>query len=130
MDARLVLCGHGGFGTGFHGALTLLCGDDGRVRSLDFREGDSFDELCERMEGLVAENAGAPTVICTDVQGGSPFKASVLTRMKHPEVRLVTGTNFPVLMELLFPAKESENVDALVAGAVAAARGALTSFEM
>ena len=130
MDARLVLCGHGGFGTGLHGALTLLCGGDGRVRSLDFREGDSFDELCERMEGLVAVNAGAPTVICTDVQGGSPFKASVLTRMKHPEVRLVTGTNFPVLMELMFPAKEPENVDALVAGAVAAARGALTSFEM
>ena len=130
MDARLVLCGHGGFGTGLHGALTLLCGGDGRVRSLDFREGDSFDELCERMEGLVAENAGAPTGICTDVKGGSPFKASVLTRMKHPEVRLVTGTNFPVLMELMFPAKEPENVDALVAGAVAAARGALTSFEM
>lgn len=130
MDVRLVLCGHGGFGTGLHGALSLLCGDDGRVRSLDFREGDSFDELCERMEELVAEGGGAPTVICTDVQGGSPFKASVLARMKHPEVRLVTGTNFPLLMELMFPAEEPEDVDALVAGAVGAARGALASFAM
>lgn len=126
MDVRLVLCGHGGFGSGMHGALNLLCGKNERVRSLDFNEGDSFDDLTTQMEELVAANGTAPTVICTDVQGGSPFKAAVLTKMKHPEVRIVTGTNFPLLMGLMFIDDTSDDLDACIASAVETAREALS----
>lgn len=128
MDARFVVCGHGMFGTGLHEALRLLCGDDERVRSLDFRAGDGFDELVERMEGLVED--GVPTVICTDVRGGSPFKASALVKLRHPDVRVVTGTSFPLLLGLVFPEEEGCDLDALVAGALAAARDALATLEL
>ncbi len=130
MDARFVVCGHGGFGSGLHEALRLLCGDDERVASLDFKEGDSFEELAERMAELVDEAPDVPTVICTDVQGGSPFKASVLTGMRRDNVRLVTGTNFPLLMGLVFPAEETGDVDKLVAGALSAARDALVTVTL
>lgn len=128
MDARFVVCGHGMFGTGLHEALKLLCGDDERVSSLDFRAGDSFEELAERMESLVDDVT--PTVICTDVQGGSPFKASALVRMKHDNVRAVTGTNFPLLLGLVFPEEETEDVDELVSRALASARGALVTLDL
>ncbi|HIY79682.1 MAG TPA: hypothetical protein IAA42_04510 [Candidatus Olsenella excrementavium] len=128
MDVRFIVCGHGMFGTGMHEALRLLCGDDERLSSLDFRAGDSFEDLAERMEGLVDDDV--PTVICTDVQGGSPFKASVLVRLKHPNVRAVTGTNFPLLLGLVFPDEEFADVDGLVSAAVAGAREALVIVEV
>ena len=130
MDVRFVVCGHGGFGTGLHGALRLLCGEDSRVSSLDFCEGDSFDELVEHMEELVAGREGAPIIICTDVRGGSPYKASLLMQMKHPEVHAVTGVNFPLLMELMFPPREFENAEELVSHAVLSARAELTCVEI
>lgn len=129
MDARFVICGHGMFGTGLHEALKLLCGDDERVRSLDFRAGDSFEELVERMEALIDDSA--PTVICTDVQGGSPFKASALMRMRHGNVCAVTGTNFPLLMGLIFPENdETESIDEFVARTLESARRALVTLDL
>lgn len=128
MDARFVVCGHGMFGTGLHEALRLLCGDDERVCSLDFCAGDSFEELAERMEALVDDEI--PTVICTDVQGGSPYKASALMRMKYDNVRAVTGTNFPLLLGLVFPEEETEDVDELVARALESACSALVTLDL
>lgn len=112
------------------GALCLLCGDDARMQFLDFNEGDSFEELTARIEELVIGNRDVSTIVCTDVWGGSPFKAAVLVRMKHSEVRVVTGTNFPLLMELLFPSKEFDDADAMVEHAVTSAREALACVEL
>lgn len=128
MDARFVVCGHGLFGTGLHEAMKLLCGDDERVRSLDFRAGDSFDELAERLEALVDDEV--PTIVCVDVQGGSPFKAAALAKMRHDNVRVVSGTNFPLLLGLVFPDEETDDADELLARAVESARSALVTLEL
>ena len=130
MDVKLILCGHGGFGTGMHGALNLLCGKNEKVQSLDFNEGDSFDDLVAQMEEIVSASPSTPTVICTDVQGGSPFKAAVLTKMKHPEIGVIAGTNFPLLMELMFSSDATGNLGAQIAIAIESARNSLTSVEI
>lgn len=112
MNVKFIICGHGHFATGLLSAFTLLCGDNHQFVALDFEAGDSFDNLVKAMENHL--DSQSDTVICTDIKGGSPFKAAVLLKMKHHDIQVITGANLAMLLNFAYPSRDFNTLDDLI----------------
>ncbi|WP_040214993.1 PTS sugar transporter subunit IIA [Clostridium polynesiense] len=115
---NIIIVGHGNFGPGLHSALRLLNGDSEGVTSLAFSAGESFEKLCEKINAEVSKNGDSETIILTDIPGGSPFKAAAMAAFGNHNVKAITGTNFPLLLELELGKAFAEDAESLINSAL------------
>lgn len=110
----LILIGHGNFASGMHSTLRLLNGECADLISIDFLEGTSFEDLCEQVNSEIERFSTNQVIILTDLPGGSPFKAAALATFQYPNVKALTGINFPILLELALSKEYSDNLVELI----------------
>ena len=97
-----ILTGHGTFAEGVGAALEMVGGPQEDFAIVTFLE-DEAGEFPAKISGAIAqmaEKCGEVVVFC-DLMGGTPFNQAMMAGATIPGVRVVTGTNLPMLLECM-----------------------------
>lgn len=98
----ILVTGHGNIASGFKSGLNLVYGEVENFEVLDFVEGMSSETLEKKIEEkLNVLNKGKGVLILSDIAGGTPFKVSSLISLKTNDIKVISGTNFPMLLEVI-----------------------------
>ena len=126
----LVVTGHVGFASGVSSALALLAGELRDIGVVDFPGTQSVEELEANLAAVIDVFEEADGVlVCTDVLGGSPFKAAATLATARSSVRVVSGTNLPLLIEAYMAHGSATDIDAFARQVVEAARTSTLLYE-
>lgn len=107
MMTGIIVTGHGRFASGLKNTVELIAGKQDNVVYVDFLEEDSVEVLEEKLrEAINIFGEDKSILFLTDLVGGSPFKSSATISSEYEESGVVTGTNVPMLLELLFIRKD------------------------
>ena len=98
-----ILTGHGQFAPGLASAIAMVAGDQPAFTVVPF-EGDEAatygDDLRAAITTMREQCDGV--LVFTDLLGGTPFNQSMMIAQDIDDVEVITGTNLPMVIELLF----------------------------
>ena len=97
-----ILTGHGEFSCGLKSAIDMVAGDQPAFQIVPFEGSQAAtygDELRSAITAMRAECEGV--LVFVDLLGGTPFNQAMLVAADVDGVEVVTGTNLPMLIELL-----------------------------
>ena len=86
-----ILTGHGQFAPGLASAIAMVAGDQAASYGEDLRA--AITAMREECDGVL---------VFTDLLGGTPFNQSMMIAQDVDNVEVLTGTNLPMVIELLF----------------------------
>lgn len=99
----LVLCGHGDFASGLYSSVKLIAGEQEKFNVINFSEGISSEKLQALLDSAVETvDQGQGVVIFTDIPGGTPFNQSVILSTRKENIRVISGTNLPAVLDGCF----------------------------
>lgn len=106
----IILSGHANFASGMTSSLGLIAGEVENYAYVDFLEGMSQEELDKELNDAISKLSDCKhIVILTDLMGGTPFKRAVLLSLNHDNIKVVSGTNLPLLLQLCLSRHECTN---------------------
>lgn len=126
----IVITGHGHFSSGILSAVELVAGKPEQVVCVDFEAGQSSADLKEAMTAAVESLEGNEILILADLVGGTPFNtaAALKQEMSGKHIRLIAGTNMPVVVEAVF-SRMAAGLDDLASMAAAAGANGVVDFD-
>ncbi|MEG0744011.1 MAG: PTS sugar transporter subunit IIA [Erysipelotrichaceae bacterium] len=126
----LIVMGHGNFATGMTSTLTLIGGEQESYACIDFVEGDAFENLQEKLSEVIEsmKNCERILILC-DLDGGSPYKAALMSIFNASNIDLISGINFPLLLELSLGRNYTENVDDFIDQAIKNSKESFKKFD-
>lgn len=126
----LIVTGHANFGTGMTSSVNLIAGEQEAYRSVDFLPTYGTEELAAEISKAMDELKDCEGIIIfTDLMGGSPFNVSAQLANGKDNVRIVAGTNLPMLVEIVMSRKFMDNLDELVDSVLETGKEQVTKFE-
>ncbi|MBS4538113.1 PTS sugar transporter subunit IIA [Clostridium sp. D2Q-11] len=125
----VIIAGHGNFASGIESVIKLIVGEQENIRIVDFLEQHSTEDLKRNILENINELNCNSYLIFTDIPGGSPFKASVEVSMDNENIEVISGTNVPMIMEILFD-RDNEEVEKLKQRAIETGKKQILSFEL
>ena len=99
LKFKTIVTGHGKFATGIQAALELLAGPQANMAFVDFTERMRDDQLAEQLKSIISND---PTLVFTDLIGGTPYNEASKIAFENPCVAVVAGCNLSSLLESLF----------------------------
>lgn len=96
---KTIVTGHGKFATGIQGALELLAGPQANMVFIDFTEGMTDGQLADQLKAAISDS---PTLVFTDLIGGTPYSEASKIAFDRHHVAVVAGCNLSSLLESLF----------------------------
>lgn len=128
-----IVTGHGSFAPGLAGAISMVAGDQPEFEIVPFMDAsaETFGDELSRAISLMAQRASG-VIVFADLLGGTPFNQAMLASQNLPQVRVVAGTNLPMLIETLFMrnANETMTPDEAVSLALEAGQGGIVSKQL
>ncbi|MDP4084048.1 MAG: PTS sugar transporter subunit IIA [Bacillota bacterium] len=114
-DRAIVIMTHGEFGSELIKSVEMIMGPQENVCALALRPGDSVDNLRNKAALIVEKNneKGLETVVMVDLMGGSPGNVALSLLAKN-DLKILTGVNMPMLIELLAFYKNDEDTNTLL----------------
>ncbi|MEW8997493.1 MAG: PTS mannose transporter subunit IIAB [Thermoanaerobacter sp.] len=93
---------HGDFGKGLLSGAEVIIGKQKNVHPVGLNLGDNIEVVRREVEKIIKEKLqeDKEIIIVVDLFGGSPFNIA-LSMMKEYDVKVITGINMPMLIELL-----------------------------
>lgn len=122
---HLIISGHGKFAEGMQGALSLIAGDLEHISFVSFQ--DNPDTLKSELQNIIKANADKECVIFTDLVGGTPFKTAALLSKDYPLVKVIGGTNLPMLLSIAY--EDGASADEICEIAVEAGKSGVAKFQ-
>lgn len=123
----IVVVTHGKLAQALVATAEMIMGVQEGIAAIGFEAGQDVMNLHETISQAVQGFASEDEVlILVDLLGGSPYNASAMLAMKLSKVKVVTGINLPMLLEVL-PAR-SQDVAALSQMAVHAGQSGVSEF--
>lgn len=126
MPNNLVLVTHAGFAEGILSSLKLIMGDPCETAVVSVTATETIPRVASMIEEAIDSLDGSnPTVVLTDIPGGSTTQAALLVRENRPDVVFAAGLNLGMLLEIaLLPLSKDdpEGNAAQVREAVAASK--------
>ena len=114
----MLIVTHGRLGEGLLDAMQMIAGPQEKVDFVSLKEGDSIDELKERILSAVKVlDDGSGGLVFVDMFGASPSNAAAY--LLHENVEVITGVNLPMLLEIV-SFRESSSLQELSANAMTA----------
>ncbi len=114
-DRAIIVITHGEFGIELIKSAEMIMGPQKDAKGLGLRPGESVDDLRaeagKTVEELQAE--GKEIIICCDVLGGSPSNVALFLAAKY-DLRIFTGVNMPLLIELFQGYQDDEDTEELL----------------
>ncbi|MFB4168368.1 PTS sugar transporter subunit IIA [Virgibacillus sp. JSM 102003] len=97
----IVLTGHGSFPNGMLQSVELITGEVKQIEVIPFEE--NKDELEKEIAKAIENVDTGFGVLCfTDLAGGTPFNVCSSIASTKKDVRVIGGTNSPMLLSGLF----------------------------
>ncbi len=101
MPNHLVLISHDGLAEGALGAMRLIAGDVADARIVSVTTIQTVETVSEQLEAaLDSFESDGPTVVISDIPGGSPTQAALAIMPTHPDVYFLTGLSLALLLEV------------------------------
>jgi len=114
----MLIVTHGRLGEGLLDAMQMIAGPQEKVDFVSLKEGDSIDELKERICSAVKMlGDGSGVLVFVDMFGASPSNAAAY--LLNENVEVITGVNLPMLLEIV-SFRESSSLQELSANAMTA----------
>lgn len=98
-----VLTGHGQFSNGLASAIDMVAGDQEAFKVVPF-EGSQAATYSDDLRQAIVELSESceGVLVFVDLLGGTPFNQAMMIAQDVENLQIVTGTNLPMLIELLF----------------------------
>ena len=115
-----ILTGHGDFSVGLKSAIDMVAGDQPEFEIVPFEGSQAAtygDTLRDAISAMRTECDGV--LVFVDLLGGTPFNQAMMVANDIENVEVVTGTNLPMLIELLLTRSGAAGLEDLAAQAVA-----------
>ncbi len=126
----LIVTGHGRFATGLTSSIDLIAGPQENYVAVDF-DGEGTDKLEADLKAAVEKLSNCNGIIVfSDLAGGSPFKTAVLVTSACTNVKVLAGTNLPMLCEIAMARTMIDDLDTLVSSALNTGKDGVVQFEM
>ncbi len=126
----LLVTGHANFGTGITSSVNLIAGEQEAYKAVDFLPTYSTEDLTREITKALDELKDCEGVIIfTDLMGGTPFNVSAQIGHGKENVRIVAGTNLPMLVEIVMSRKFMDNLDELVDSVLETGKEQVTKYE-
>ena len=105
----IIITGHANFALGMMSAVKLVFGSPENLKIVNFGEEDSSEVLENNIKTAIHELKECDGLLCfTDIAGGTPFQVASRLSMEEAEMRVISGTNLPMLLGVL---SERDDVD-------------------
>jgi len=131
MNRKAVLViTHGKFGIELLKSVEMIMGEQEDAKALGLQLGDNVDDLRNEVEKIILENEkeDKETIIFVDILGGSPSNIALYVLKKHNSVKLVTGVNMPMLIEV-FQSRDLVELDELLEKMINSSMEGINKFE-
>ena len=126
----LLVTGHANFGTGITSSVNLIAGEQEAYQAVDFLPTYSTEDLTREITKALDELKECEGVIIfTDLMGGTPFNVSAQIEHGKDNIRIVAGTNLPMLVEIVMSRKFMDNLDELVDSVLETGKEQVTKYE-
>ena len=97
----IVVTGHGGFAAGMFANAIMLVVDEAELKAVDFADGMDIEVFEKQLAEAIDSYAQCQAVlVLADIAGGSPFNRAAGLSMTRPNVRVLSGLNSSMLMDL------------------------------
>lgn len=130
----IIVTGHGGFAAGMESNAKMLAGAEAELTTVAFADGMPLEELDAKLtEALDSYQDRSCTIVLADVVGGTPFNHAVTLSIGRPNVRVISGTNSGMLMDLCIrniTGDDVDDVDALADELMETAHDGITKFTL
>ncbi len=98
----IIITGHANFALGMMSAIKLVFGSPESLKIVNFGEEDSTEILENNIKTAIHELKECDGLLCfTDIAGGTPFQVASRLSMEEAEMRVISGTNLPMLLGVL-----------------------------
>ena len=125
----LIVTGHAQFASGLTSSLKLIAGEQEYYVPVDFDEETA--KLEQDLQNALQQLSGCEGIlILSDLPGGSPFKTAVMVSVAMPNVKVIAGTNLPMLVEVALARKFMDDLTALKEMALNTGRNNIIEWEM
>lgn len=126
---NLILASHGTLCEGFANAFGMLAGSPDALTTVSLDE-NGIDDFRSRLTAAVNAAQG-PTLVLTDLFGGTPYNEAFALFLQQPErLRVVAGMNLPMVVELGVTCLASDDLDAAVQTALTAGQSGVVAAEL
>ena len=126
----LLVTGHANFGSGMTSSVNLIAGEQEAYRYVDFLPTYSTEDLTRELTKALEELKDCEGVIIfTDLMGGTPFNVSAQIGHGKENIRIVAGTNLPMLVEIVMSRKFMDDLDGLVDSVLETGKEQVTKYE-
>lgn len=99
---NIILLTHGDFSKGIAQSCRFILGEVPNLTALSITLNETVEEVKAMVEeAMGAFGNGAPTILVTDIPGGSTTQAGIRVMAEHRDVYLVTGLNLGLLVSLI-----------------------------
>ncbi len=110
---EVILASHGRFAEGIEDSVTMIIGKQENLKTFGMRPGESAADFAEVIKKEILEKPDTEFVILTDLYG-----ASVCTAMsflsEYPNVKVFSGMNLGMVLDILTDTGTEANADAWV----------------
>lgn len=126
-----IVTGHGEFALGLKSAIDMVAGNQEALEFVPFdgSEAASYGDTLRAAISAMREKTDG-VIVFVDLLGGTPFNQAMMISNDVDGVEVVTGTNLPILIELLLTRGDSSDAAALSESAVATGRASVTHQSM
>lgn len=126
----VILSGHGNIASGFKSGMELVFGSASNFDALDFSQEVTPEELEKNMKNKIEEfNKGKGVLILTDIAGGTPFKTASMLSLQYENVKVISGVNFSMLLEVISE-RDSYQLNDLYLHAIETGKSEIKAFEV
>lgn len=124
----MIVAGHGKFGTGLESNIELIAGPQENLIFCDFLKGMTAEDLKDKyLKALNNFKNLDGVVFFTDIPGGTPFNEAVKLKVDRQSINVLTGTNVPMLLDMLF--NRDMDMSGFMAKALDSGRKCIVQFE-
>ncbi len=99
---NIVLVTHGEFATGIVTSLELVYGKSENLETVTIHSSETLKEIIKNIQDKITGfNNNLPTVIITDIAGGSTTQAALEILSSNENIYLLTGLSLGLLLEVV-----------------------------
>ena len=125
----LLVTGHANFGSGITSSVNLIAGEQEAYKYVDFLPTYSTEDLTVEITKALELKDCEGVIIFTDLMGGTPFNVSAQLGHGKSNIRIVAGTNLPMLVEIAMSRKFMDDLDGLVESVLETGKEQVTKYE-
>lgn len=126
----ILVTGHGHFGSGLTSSLNLIGGEQQNYKYVDFVQEFGVEDLERELNKAMDELKDCDGIlVLSDLAGGSPFKTAVMCGVPRGNVKVIGGTNLPMLVEISMARQFITELDALADMAVNTGKDQVVKYE-